>query len=392
VVTPQRYSTELSTDILGDESVLVKISEYVNAQRVGYLQPWGATPQIYSLVDEFKTRNIRIISEELPDRNAYWSCNYIDSKIGFRELCVKLQRLCPNIQIPRSFICDSFASAMEILKWFHMNKIPCVLKSSSGIGGYGNVFLWSEMLMQPFQEVEMYVLETIKALPYFKSGAAIIEELIPTSETFRTSTHQGCSNSIFMSGLILPNGKMKIVGGGTDMRDSQCLYIGAEIGKYNPLDDFIFFIKPAMYQIGETIAEYGYRGHWGVNFMISREGIPIAIELNARRCGESHAYALAERIYGEDWMSSCSAITRFPFQVQIECDVTTSSILRAFEKTNTSWKRKGVWTIPTQVSWLQQPNPGIGYVVLGTDKDIVKSVEQELQENLAEEGIKSREY
>jgi len=385
VVTPQRCTTELSLDILRDESVLSAIGSYVDAKGMTYLRPWGATKQMYLLVDEISNRGLRLSFEELPRRNDYWSCTYIDSKIGFREMCVGLQDKTPSIRIPRGFTCDSFANSLEVLRWFHTKRVPCVLKAPSGVGGYGNVFLREELLQQPFEQVEKYVCEATKALPYFKSGAAIVEEMI-FSEAPQGISSPACTRSVFMSGLVQANGDLKIVGGGADIRDNHCRYAGAEIGKENLIDAVADAAKAVMYQIGDAIAGYGYRGHWGVNFIVST-ATPVAIELNARRCGESHAYAIAERLYGTTWMSDCYAITRLPIRVQTEPSVSTGSVLRAFEKTNRRCKKRGILVVPTQVSWLRQASPGLGYVVLGTSQEAVRAVERDLHFELAEEGI-----
>lgn len=385
VVSPQRCTTELSMDILRDESVLSAIGSYVNLNGVTYLRPWGATKQMYLLADEITNRGLRLSFDELPKRNDYWSCTYIDSKIGFREMCVGLQDKTPSIRIPRGFTCDSFANSLEVLRWFHAKRVPCVLKASSGVGGYGNVFLREELLHQPFEQVEKFVCEATKTLPYFRTGAAIVEEMISPAAPQGMSS-PACARSVFLSGLVQANGELKIVGGGTDIRDSQCNYAGAEIGKENLLDAVADVAKTVMYEMGNTIAGYGYRGHWGVNFIVST-ATPVAIELNARRCGESHAYAIAERLYGATWMSDCYAITRLPIRVQVEPSVSIGSALHAFERTNRRCKKRGILAVPTQVSWLCQASPGLGYVILGTSQEAVRAVERDLHVELAIEGI-----
>jgi len=90
-------------------------------------------------------------------------------------------------------------------------------------------------------------------------------------------------------------------------------------------------------------------------------------------------------------MSECYAITRLPYHVQIEPSASLGSLLHAFEKTNAVCKKKGILAIPTQVSWLHQTNPGMGYVILGTDKEAVRAVEHGLHEQLMVGGIRSRD-
>lgn len=385
VVTPQHSTTELSLDTLNDESVLTAIKAFAGAGDDITLRPWGATRQVYALLEQLDHLGLRVSREELPVRESYWSCSYIDSKIGFREMCVALQRTPSRLQIPRGFTCDSLESAVEVLRWFHTRRVSCVLKASSGVGGYGNVFIREELCDQPFWQVEKYVRESIRALPYFKHGAAIVEEIICSETEMQGSSH-ACSRSVFMSGLIQADGTTRLIGGGTDFRDDECHYVGAELGKLEVFDVVGDATREVMLRIGEAIASYGYRGHWGVNFIVSN-ACPVAIELNARRCGESHAYALAERLYGPSWMSECYVITRLPVHVQVRPGVGVKSVLRAFEKTNRKLARSGLLAVPTEVSWLHQPTRGLGYVVLGTEQSAVRAAERELDEALASEGI-----
>ena len=391
-IVPQYHSGGLCSSIAEDRVVLSEICNFVTARGSACLRPWGATKELYLLVDEFRRRNVTLITEELPERDNYWSCSYIDSKVGFRELCTKLRTHSPVIQIPEGFTCDSLVDALEILRWFYSRGLPCVLKSSSGVGGFGNVFLHDELLQQPFETVVDYVMGAVEAIPYFRSGPVLVEELIVSDMMPRSSAMPGCTSSVFMSGVILSGGELTIIGGGVDMRDSQCHYVGAELGKDTYLENIGDYLLSSMKKIGETIASYGYRGHWGVNFMVSKTGAPVVIELNARRCGESHAYALAERLYGEEWRSDSYIITRFPYPVLSNPDVSVPLLLQAFDSTNAIHKRNGVLTVPTQVSWLHdKANPGIGYVVIGATRDLVKSAEHHLHEQLTSVGIKYRD-
>lgn len=355
--------------------------------RIPHILSWGATETIYLLLNKLQNYGANFLSQELPDRNNYWTSLYFDSKAGFRELCSKLQQFDSQIQIPQGFACGSLNEALEILRWFYSHRTPCVIKASSGVSGFGNVFIYGDSFEKTFKDVASYVKNSIQELPYFTSDIIIVEEMV-ISNPLKLKNSCICSNSPFMSGFISPDGEMKIIGGGIDIRNEQCYYVGAELGKEGEFSKVSDVLNPIMYKIGKAISEYGYRGHWGVNFVLSKRGMPIAIELNARRCGESHVYAIAKRIYGEEWIKLCYAITRFPYYIQPAPDVSIDSILHIFERTNAVYKKDDVMAIPTQVSWLHQKYPGIGYVLFGPNKSLVKSTEEFLLNQFLNVGIK----
>lgn len=385
VLCPRRYTSELSMDLLGDEAALSYLIDHAKGKDAVYLVPWGATQPVYSLLARLRQEINTLVSEELPDRNCYWTSVHFDSKIGFRGLCDKLNCTDARVRMPRGFSCGSFQEALEVLRWFHSSGTPCVVKAGSGVGGYGNIFIDREKLGWTFHDVMAHIMANVEEMPYFASGAAVVEEMVITDH--RMQRGGGTSSSAFASAVILPSGEMRMVGGGIDIRDRQCYYVGAEVGKDTLFDSLRDTIEPFMYRIGEAVSLAGYRGHFGINFMISSEGTLYAIELNARRCGESHVYALAKRLYGDEWEHNCCVLTRLPYRIQACPDVTVSSVLRAFERVNFRSRQNGVLVVPTEVGWLHQRYPGIGYAIFGASRDVVNRAESSLKDYLAQEGI-----
>ena len=384
VASPENFSSEFCDDILNDSSCLHKIKSFIESKNKVYFIPWGATESVYKLLDALQTQHQNFVSEELPERKHYWSSLHFDSKVGFREMCSQLAKYNDNILIPKGFTCSTFNEAMEIISWFYYQNKPCVLKAASGVGGFGNVFLYEDMYKQSLDDVISYVKNMIRELPYFTNGAAVVEELV-VSDSF--AGKNSCSRSVFMSGQILPTGIIKIIGGGGDIRDENCYYAGAELGVGSPLSQFTDTLIPIMRLIGEAISTHGYRGHWGVNFMLSRNGTPIAIELNARRCGESHVYALAQRVYGDDWMSNRYILSRFPRALRSAYSSSIEPVLDAFTKTNKNYSLDTVLCVPCQTSWLNRTSPGISYMIFGPKRNTVLKVEEYLLEQLSIVGL-----
>ena len=54
--------------------------------------------------------------------------------------------------------------------------------------------------------------------------------------------------------------------------------------------------------VGEQYAKAGYRGYYDVDFVAGRGGELFVTESNVRRTGGTHVYAVANRIFGKEFM------------------------------------------------------------------------------------------
>jgi hypothetical protein len=310
VVVPKSYSSNTSLDFLNDIEALSAINSFVRNKDIVHFLPWGATEDVYILLNRILEKNPQVISQELPLIDDYWTSLYYDSKIGFRELCKDLQKTNLQINIPKGYSCGTLKEALAIIRGLHKKGRACVLKANSGSGGFGNVFISKQWLNAPFQKVTEYINESIEELPYFKTGTILVEEFVevPSPIAGKDSNIHSC----FMSGCITEDGNMKVTAGGIDIRDKYNYYSGARLGKTVFPKELWSKLESIMHIMGHAIASNGYRGQWGVNIMVTKDGLPVMIELNPRRCGESHIHGLEKRLYGEDWMETSFVLSRLP--------------------------------------------------------------------------------
>jgi hypothetical protein len=382
---PKYYSSETSSDFVNDPDILALINSYVKNKDMVHFLPWGATEGIYTFLRRISENNPQIVSQELPAEDDYWTSLYYDSKMGFKELCRDLQKIDPNIQIPKGYCCGTMKEALAILRGLHKKGKPCVLKANSGAGGFGNVFISKQLLNEPFLKVVEHINESIEEMPYFRTGTIIVEEFVdvPLPAAGEDSNVHSC----FMSGCITPDGNMKVTAGGIDIRDRYNYYSGARLGRGEFPEEIYNKLEAIMHTLGQAIANNGYRGQWGVNFMITKDGSPLMIELNPRRCGESHVHGLGKRLYGNDWMKNSHVLNRLPLEVEIKNTFSVDSLLNLFEQVNKRYT--DAYVIPTQIGWLKKERfPGMGYVIFGEDKSRIEAADKQLLTGLMDLGIK----
>lgn len=386
ILFPRNYNSQLQYDFSTDRQIVSKVACYLkNKETINFI-PWGATEGAYRFFNCLKKKSIKIVSHELPSESEYWTSLYFDSKIGFREQCKELQKEHPQIKIPCGYTCGSIKEAISIIRHFHTSGKQCVLKANGGAGGFGNVFITNKFQGKTFGEVEEYIYHNIKELPYFKTGASLVEELIKTPSV--KSCKSANPHSCFMSGFIDQYGGTKIIAGGSDIRNVYNCYSGAILGKDVFSVNLLERLKSVMEIVGQSISSKGYRGHWGINFMVKKDGYPIIIELNPRRCGESHVHNLCKHLFGENWMETTFAISHLPLDIRLKASPNDEMILSLFERINQGNSKENVYAIPTQLSWLRKKRfPGIGYTVIGSSKKRVQLIDKLILRELTKLGI-----
>lgn len=385
-VVPEKFTSDTSEDFLRDSNAFNSIVQYTENKNINVLS-WGATEGLYKLKHRLSKENPMICFDELIEEENYWTSVYYDSKVGFRQMCLELQRDWKYIHSPRSYICEGLDEVLFILKSYHKKKKACVIKANNGAGGFGNILITKELIHSSYENIKDYIWKSIKELPYFNNGLILVEDFIDVD--YRKSENSNV-RICFMSGVVDKKGNNKIIASGVDIRDESDYYSGAYMGKNMIPEDLDKELRLIMSRLGDRIAEDGYLGHWGVNFMIDSEKRPMLIELNPRRCGESHIHSIGERLYGEKWMDEVCIKTRLPLNVEILCDFTIDEVLEIFYFLNKIYRSQSIIIIPTQLSWLYKKRyQGIGYAIFAPKRELIEKVDLELLQCLDKIGIKA---
>ena len=378
VVTPQKFTSQTANDFLEDEHSIKTIEKFAKGCNPLHFVTWGGTQGAYALLE--KIENYTPCVAELPKQSNFWTITEYDSKIGFKKLCKNLQ-----LNVPKGYVCDSLNEALNVIKKFYSIQKGCVLKANWGAGGFGNIFISPALFSGSFNKVEEYIRQNIVELPYFQSGQMLVEEFVETS---KNSNHVDSDiSSGFASAQILEDGSTKIIAAGIDIHGINGYYEGARLGKGVFPKKFWNQIKAIMNLLGDEISRKGYKGHWGINYMLQKNGEIVLIEMNTRRCGESHVHNIANCIAGESWMDTKYVLNRFPLDVKItNTQITSETVLNVFDDLNS--KEKETLIVPVQLSWLKKVRfPGIGFMILGNSEKQVNCADMKLLNRLKEIGI-----
>lgn len=383
---PRRCESGLSRAVLADPELLQRVVEYVRGGESTTLLTWGITEDVYLFLDALTSQGASVKAPDVPPRHSYWNVIYLDSKAGFRHRCTEIGASDQRIAMPEGFICHSLADVVEFVRYFYRRGSGCVLKPNRGLGGIGIIMLELEWAKHPDELLLKHIENQAAKNPYFFTHGPIIVERKIQARPMRVDSLTTIG-SVFMNALIGSDGQIEVLGGGCELRDNNNHYVGAQMGKGSVIESVASTVEPVMWAICRAVASYGHRGHVGVDFLLDDEGNPVILELNPRRCSESHVYDLARRFFGIQWRSTCYALTRLPLSVMLDAEPDIGSVLEAFDAVSRQVSSAGMLVIPTCVSWLHLGNHGIGYVIFGPDKETVDHGETVLLNELACRGI-----
>lgn len=388
VVVPRRGAGGVSERLLSDEEALCRLTSLCGSNTKIEMRSWGATLSQYRIKERLESKLGNIDCLDLPNLMDQWCVDYLDAKSTFRVICGGLACTAMALSPPEGYLCSTLATARNLSeRIFWDSQRLCLLKRDRGVGGLGNIVLRSPSVGGSFDKVWGEAVEALGNSPFFSAdGTWIVEELV---QEFPYDKWDGrLPRSIFMSGEVVGDGQHRIVGGGVDYRDASGGYAGAELGYQTRLSTVAEPLLEGMDLLGQLLIRLGYRGHWGVNFIMDQAGRPHAVELNPRRCGESHAYSIAETLYGPDWMDKCYVLSRLPYPVATAPSDSSSDVINVFDDVNNRLKGESVVCVPTLLGWLSyRGRRGIGYVILGPDSTVVTESERSLHIVLRKVGI-----
>lgn len=377
IVSPSSFTSNTSMDFLNDHNAMETIKKFVHEHNSPYFLTWGGTKGAYLLLNELNHQ--KKCHDELPKGDAFWTVHEFDSKIGFKKICEKLK-----IQTPKSLICEKFSSLRDCVRIF--SESGCIIKANHGAGGFGNIFVPKTLMIESDKKLDEFLENSILELPYFRDDNILVEEVVEKSNKYASGAN---ISSGFASAQILENGQVKIIAGGIDMHNRFGYYEGAYMGKDVFPKKLWDELVNILYKIGDEISKQGYIGHWGINYMLDKKGQIQLIEMNTRRCGESHVHNMANIIAGEQWMNTKFVLNRFPLDVEVYREsITSSEILGIFEKLNK--EKRDTVLIPVQLSWLQKKRfKGIGYMIIGDSHEKVKMVDNLFLQHLDDIGVRA---
>jgi len=295
----------LSEAIINDKYLRQAIAQIIKSNPGINLSPYAVTPEFLKLLEIFKKEKLVFQTNEVPQRYSRWIVSYLDSKVGFREEALKLQNNKEKVKIPEGFVCQNKEEAKKAAIWFYTNNRSCIIKANYGEGGWGLIILKKENFIS-VRGLEKEIANKFFNDSIWKDELIIVEEFINPNLSIG-----GGSPSVE---LLVTNKGPKLTYSCGQIFGEEGSFLGVIMGKKLMDNKINIKLNRAAYAIGKRYWKLGYRGFFDIDFVISLNGEPYAIETNMRRTGGTHIFDIATRIFKSNWEKSAYFFSQDSFK------------------------------------------------------------------------------
>ncbi|TDB75481.1 hypothetical protein [Micromonospora sp. KC723] len=337
VVSPQTGSGRLLADLMHDPSALAVLRKLLDGRPVRLLS-WGATPELFLLVDTIRSWGQSVDVDGVTRENQ-WASRYLDSKLS----CLDLAR---DLKIPmaRSITVvdrDELRGALAALLRRHPRVI---VKSPYGVGGQGSAVVDADT------DSLARFWDRMHDDPYFRAYPLVVQEFVAHAPGV------GCPALDFR---VVDGGVSDLVLSAVTTVEGH-LFQSVNVGVGSLPAEVAERIVPLGRRIGEAAGALGFRGWLCVDLIAGADGDIYLTEINARRSGAMPAIGLltAWRAERELTLSSHDLSS-----VRATGPVSYRDRVRpAFRR---AWAA-GVRVYPTAVRGLSFPQPMMALVAAGS--------------------------
>lgn len=378
LIIPRETGIGLSEDIIADREVFQAVVDTIKESPDPQVVPWGHTPQFQRLREDLRRTGAQFRTPETPTDEGLRLLDYLDKKVGSRELMLKVKTMHPelDIRIPEGFVYGTVDDALQRVDYFLSSGRGVVLKANSGGAGVGVYIFTPESLDSPEKIAELQ--KKLRENQLFQSDKVVIEERIDAD-----FNHHGIYPSV--DAIIREDGSV-----GVQAVDAMVIHHhGDEVGFYGCIGGKGLFTPEQRQKlldftlaVGQELSELGYRGWYDTDYILAIDGQFSPTEVNLRRTSMCYVVDLARLLYGENWEEIVSVRTNDKFIRENLYGITYKKLKEILADIiyPINGLKEGV--IITESMRSKFGRGKFGYLIFGDGQDRTREIEEILEERL----------
>lgn len=344
LICPVWHSGRLVADLLADMAAMASLREHMRGHERVRLVSWGATEDLYRLSAAVRGFGHEMLLD-VPPEDRYWSSLYLDSKLSCLDLATQVR----GMRVAPCVTTDTWQELRGILDLTVSSGQAAIVRSAYGSAGEGSAVVCAEP-----DSLDRFW-RSVREDPLLRVFPLLVQKYLPHQPGF------GC-----------PAVDMLITdedadGGIADLVPS---VMTVEVHRFVSVNVGDSVLPPAVLEqvtdvsmgVAAAARRLGFRGWFGIDFIIDRHGDLYVTEFNARRTGGTQWIPLLDR-----WNPARQAVAHarhtVPLPASAPAAVSYSDLRPAFEEL---W-RNGVVAYPTAVRNLSHRKPSYAIVTGGAD-------------------------
>lgn len=345
LICPVWSSGRIVADLLADPGALASLRQHLQGWDQVRFVSWGATEDLYRLSAAIRGFGHEVLLD-VPPEERYWSSLYLDSKLS----CLDLASQIPGMRVAPNTTTDTWQELRGVLHLIVERGQTAIVRSGYGSAGEGSAVVDAEPgCMDRFWR-------SVRDDPLLRMFPLLVQSYLP---------HQ--------PGLGCPAVDMLITD--DDASDGGIAYLMPSVMTVN-VHRFVSVnvgdcvLPPAVTEemahvsreVAAVVRQLGFRGWFGIDFILDRHGDLYVTEFNARRTGGTQWIPLLDRS-SPSRHAVAHARHSVPLPASAPASVSYEDLRPAFEDL---W-RQGVAVYPTAVRNLSHRKPSYAIVAGGAD-------------------------
>jgi len=343
MICPVPRSGLLVADLLGDAVALKSLRNSLSEHRLVRFVSYGATEDLYQLAAIVRGLG-HDVQLDIPDPGHYWSSLYLDSK----QSCLDLATQVPGLRVAPGITVDTWQELRGAVDVILASAECAIVRSRYGVGGTGSAVVSAdpgsrEQFWRSVRDDQLMRLFPLTVQEYLAHQPGIGCPAVDMLLTEDSGTPGG-ANRLILSALAVDSHRFVSVNVGAGLLPPA-------------LDEEVQALSRL---IAAQAGRLGFRGWFGIDFIVDSRGDLYVTEFNARRTGAMHGIALLDR-----WRGSELVVTHSQDMVPITVTraVSYQDLRPVFERL---W-REEVPAFPTAVRALSRRRRSYGLLTGGSD-------------------------
>lgn len=372
VLVPKEHSGVICEDIIHDTAIMDTLVTAANGMRRLIIKSYTTSQQFLDLVRELRERGLTIFTPESPEEEDAWTVNFFGSKSGIRQLSQQSRAVEPDFIMAEGIVASGIIDASRIAANKYVSERGVVLKTNKGHSGAGVLLLREGELPSEYSFCQKAILKMLQKDEYWKLFPIVIETLLSVNP----AVGGGYPNVEFQ---ILKNGHVEFLYYGGMRVTKDGVFRGMEIHNDAISERVAVRMVDTGFFIGEQYRSNGYRGYFDVDFVASKNGQLYVTESNVRRTGGTHVFAVAERLFGKDFMYLTYILSNNSYALREDKTFTFNEMLTMltpvlFNKET----REGLIIISENLLSYHR----LGYIIFGKNEKHARDIEAKMIELL----------